>query len=63
VQFEVVTGTVEEVDISMEGLIMNADAGFDSEDLRKLCWLKGINANICFNKKEQEPRQGRIFRQ
>lgn len=29
VQFEVVTGTLEEVQISVEGLFLNADAGFD----------------------------------
>ena len=51
VQFEVVTGTLEKADISVEGLFLNADAGFDAEDLRNICGLKGINANICFNRR------------
>lgn len=51
VQFEVVTGTLEEADISVEGLFLNADAGFDSKRFRESCDKKDINANVCFNKR------------
>lgn len=51
VQFEVVTATLEKADISVAGLFMNADAGFDSKDFRNSCAEKDINANICFNKR------------
>ena len=51
VQFEVVTATLEDADISVEGLFMNADAGFDSKEFRSICAQKQINANICFNKR------------
>ena len=39
--------------IDMKGLFLNADAGFDSQELRKLCKEKQIEANIAFN-----PRKG-----
>lgn len=51
VQFEVVTATLEQADIPVEGLFLNADAGFDSKEFREICAKKEINANICFNKR------------
>jgi len=51
VQFEVVTTTLEQADIPVEGLFLNADAGFDSKDFRKSCEKKDINANVCFNRR------------
>lgn len=54
VQFEVVTATLEQADIKVEGLFMNADAGFDSQGFRDFCQKKEINANICFNKRNGE---------
>ena len=51
VQFEVVTKTLEQDDIPVDGLFLNADAGFDSKKFRKSCGKKEINANICFNKR------------
>lgn len=51
VQFEVVTATLETSEISVDGLFLNADAGFDSKDFRSACAAKQINANICFNKR------------
>lgn len=51
VQFEVVTATLEEADIPVEGLFLNADAGFDSKNFRESCYKKEINANVCFNKR------------
>tara|TARA_B110000014_G_C19965665_1_gene499835 strand:+ start:39 stop:875 length:837 start_codon:yes stop_codon:yes gene_type:complete len=54
VQFEVVTGTLEEADIPVEGLFLNADAGFDSKNFRDSCAEKEINANVCFNKRNRK---------
>lgn len=51
VQFEVVTASLEEADIPVEGLFLNADAGFDSKTFRDSCAKKEINANVCFNKR------------
>ncbi|GAA4115525.1 hypothetical protein GCM10022393_15670 [Aquimarina addita] len=51
VQFKVVTGTLEEADIPVEGLFLNADAGFDVKNFREACDKKDINANVCFNKR------------
>ena len=51
VQFKVVTSTLEEANIPIEGLFLNADAGFDSKTFRDSCDNKEINANICFNKR------------
>lgn len=51
VQFEVVMATLEEADIPVEGLFLNADAGFDAKSFRETCDKKGINANVCFNKR------------
>lgn len=51
VQFEVVTASLEEAEIPVKGLFLNADAGFDSANFRASCNQKEINANICFNKR------------
>ena len=51
VQFEVVTATLEQAEIPVEGLFLNADAGFDSKSFRESCDKKEINANVCFNKR------------
>jgi transposase len=61
VQFEVVTGTLEEADIPVEGLFLNADAGFDSKDFRKSCDKKEINANICFNRRNGTAARDEYF--
>ncbi len=50
VQFEEAVSTLEQVDISVDGLFINTDAGFDSEKLRNRCEAKGIIANIIPNK-------------
>jgi transposase len=51
VQFEVVTGTLEQANIPIAGLFLNADAGFDAANFRRSCSEKEINANICFNQR------------
>ncbi|GHV17179.1 hypothetical protein FACS1894169_11990 [Bacteroidia bacterium] len=35
--------------INLDGLFVNADSGFDSEDFRKICCRHGIFANVDFN--------------
>ena len=42
VQFEVVIGTLEQADIPVEGLFLNADAGFDSKNFRESCDKKSL---------------------
>ena len=44
---------VEEAHISLEGLFLNADSGFDAKGLREDCFRRGIEANIAVN-----PRSG-----
>lgn len=40
--------------ISVEGLFMNADAGFDAQSFRDFCEEKGINCNISINKRNSK---------
>merc|ERR1712146_718372 len=61
VQFEVVTGTLEQADIPVEGLFLNADAGFDYNDFRRACERKEINASICFNKRNGNTDRDEYF--
>ena len=42
VQFEVVITTLQQADISIDGLFLNTDTGFDSKDFRICCYLKEI---------------------
>ena len=51
VQFEAVTATLEQAEIPIEGLFLNADAGFDSKSFRESTDKKEINAHVCFNKR------------
>jgi transposase len=44
---------IREAGINLEGVFMNADAGFDSEGLRRQCSERNIEANI-----DQNPRKG-----
>ncbi len=44
---------VEEAQISLEGVFLNADSGFDAKRLREECFRRGIEANIALN-----PRSG-----
>ena len=46
--------TLREAGIALDGLFLNADAGFDSKSLRKECKDRGIFPNVCFNKKSKE---------
>jgi len=44
----------DEAGIDLEGLFMNADAGFDNQVLRDWAEHKGIHANFCFNKRNNK---------
>lgn len=53
VLFSQMCALLSEAGISLEGVFMNADAGFDAEALRRQCRQENIEANIAFN-----PRKG-----
>jgi transposase len=40
---------LKQADISLDGLFINADSGFDSGKFRLACLEKGITANVAFN--------------
>jgi len=63
VQFEIVTATLEDADVQVEGLFPDADAGFDSGDFPKSCFKKEINANVCFNKRNDDGDRDEYFDQ
>ncbi len=35
----------------VDGLFLNVDAAFDSEDFRNQCLSHGVFPNVCFNKR------------
>jgi len=47
--FTKIIADLEQSEIETNGLFLNADAGFDSEGFRKICFAKGIIAYIDFN--------------
>ena len=47
--FEQMCKLLEDAGISLKGVFMNADAGFDAEELRAVCADKEIEANIADN--------------
>ena len=53
--FEQMCQSLEDADITVKGIFLNADAGFDAEELRTLCGEKEIEANIADN-----PRNGTL---
>lgn len=63
VQFEIVTTTLEEAQIPVEGLFLNADAGFDTKEFRRVCEKKEINANVCQNKRNGDTDRDDYFDQ
>ena len=36
-------------DVSIDGLILNADAGFDAKEFRHMCRRMGVFENVAFN--------------
>ena len=63
IQFEVVTSTLEQAEIPVEDLFLNADAGFDSKNFRESCNKKDIHANVCFNKRNGNTDRNEYFDQ
>lgn len=59
---DIILGTLENADISYDGLFLNADAGFDTQDFRDYCSLKGIEANIDENKRNSKHADREIFK-
>ncbi|MFT4565790.1 MAG: hypothetical protein ACI9FN_000743 [Saprospiraceae bacterium] len=45
---------MEAMDLNLDGLFLNADAGFDVKDFRELCESKNIFHNIDFNKRRSK---------
>ena len=52
--FTKILADLKESQIETNGLFLNADAGFDSEGFRKLCFTNDIIANIDFNKRNSK---------
>ncbi len=46
--------TLRQANLSLEGLFMNADAGFDAQELRDWAKRKGVHANFCINKRNSK---------
>ena len=49
--FQKIIDDLKQSDLKLDGIFMNADAGFDCEALRKICEKEEIIANIDFNKR------------
>ncbi len=61
VQFEEVMATLEQAAIAVDGLFINADAGFDSKELRGKCEAKGVIANIAKNNRNGDSDSDHYF--
>lgn len=53
--------TIKQADISLDGLFINADSGFDSKDFRKICDCNGMIANVYFNYRNGEDKDDLFF--
>ena len=49
-----ITTTLSDSKIDLDGIFMNADAGFDSQNLRDLCEVLGIFPNFDINKRNSK---------
>jgi transposase len=56
--FEQMCQLLEQAGISLKGVFMNADAGFDTEEVRMLCAEKHIEANITKNQRNGSELSG-----
>jgi len=59
--FEEITTTLEDAEIAVEGLFLNADAGFDFKELREKCEAKGIIPNFDINKRNRSNGNDHYF--
>lgn len=56
-RFEEMCGLLSEADIELNGVFLNADAGFDAEVVYEICEQKGMEANIDENKRNTKQEQ------
>lgn len=49
-----IIGNLAKSNISLDGIFMNADAGFDCDVFRERCKKEGIVANICIHKRRKD---------
>lgn len=60
--FEQMCALLEEAGIDLRGVFMNADAGFDAEELREACAEKEIEVNIDQNRRNnKEPTENYVY--
>ncbi|GAB3813467.1 hypothetical protein GCM10028895_05530 [Pontibacter rugosus] len=59
--FRELCSLLREAGIQTEGLFLNADAGFDSENFRRLCAEMKIEANIAFNPRNGEGSEEYVY--
>ena len=55
--FGEICALLEEAQISLEGLFLNADSGFDAKGLRDDCFRRGIEANIALNPRSRKSEE------
>ena len=53
--------TLTRADINLDGLFINADAGFDSKEFRNICFKHGIFANVDFNVRNGEVKDDNLL--
>ena len=49
--FQEIVEMADNAEVSLDGLFLNGDAGFDSAELRDICFKHGIIPNFCLNKR------------
>ena len=54
---DTILSTMKQAEIAIDGLFINADAGFDCDKLRKYLYRKDIHANIDFNVRNGDSNQ------
>lgn len=52
--FTELCSVLQEADVPLKGVFLNADSGFDSEALQVLCIQEGVEANIDINERNQK---------
>ena len=56
-QMDTLENRLQKSKIELDGLVINADAGFDSKAFRKVCFQKGIEINMPINKRNNRELQ------
>jgi len=60
-QLQEMISLLKEAGISVDGIFLNADAGFDSENFRNKCQQNGIIPNVDFNKRGGDKEHDHIL--